>query len=308
MRLSVLLACLTATAGLAEDAKPSLVTVPLDVDLDPGMQKVELKLRNAYFDVLDRKSGAALVLKGETNKALQETKRQDFRESDEGVGRLAEKAGALYGMYAFYEYTPKKVLILSGRVVRDDGKMMKAAQVQQAKGKESFENVLKDLTLKLCEQLEISKMPTVKEVVVAPPPVETPPVEVKKDPPVDFVPPPPPPQVELKDGGAGQRSAGQALFATGLAVGAVGAIVAGVGCAMGCAVQPRDGAVPESQLSAVTTGRGLTTAGFVGIGVGAAAAVVGAIVWGTAPAAPAKTSMSISPTAGGAMLQVGGSF
>jgi hypothetical protein len=309
MRTTLMLLCLSASVALADETKPSLVTVPLDVDLDPGLQKIELKLRNAYFDTLDRKSGAALVLKGETNKALQETKRQDFRESDEGVGRLAEKAGALYGMYAFYEYTPKKVLILTGRVVRDDGKLMKTGQVQQPKGKESFEDVLRALTVKLCEQLGVSKLPTAKEVVVVPPPVETPPVEVKKDPPIDFVPPPPPPLVDpiVKDDGAGQRTAGKALFGTGIAVGVVGAIVAGVGAGIGYGVRHDDNnQVSANGAMSAATARSMNTAGIVGGCVGGVAAVVGAIVWGTAKPAPA--TISVAPVAGGAFVQVGASF
>ena len=308
MRTTLMLLCLSAFGALADETKPSLVTVPLDVDLDPALQKLELKLRNAYFDVLDRKSGAALVLKGETNKALLETKRQDFRESDEGVGRLAEKAGALYGMYAFYEYTPKKVLILTGRIVRDDGKLMKSAQVQQPRGKDSFEEALKVLTLKLCEQLEISKLPTAKEVVVAPPPVETPPVEAKKDPPPDFVPPPPPPMLEVRDEDAGKRSAGKALFGTGVAVGVVGGIVAGVGAGIGYGV-PRNAhqqALTENDARTAATAQSLVTGGCIGAGLGVVAAIVGGVMWGTAK--PSPVSVSAVPTAGGGFVSVGGEF
>ena len=110
-------------------------------------------------------------------------------------------------------------------------------------------------------------------------------------------------------GRPGQRAAGQGVFVTGLAVAAAGGIVAAIGGAVGGNVQPQEGTgfVHPKDLNSAVTGRTLTTAGFIGVGVGAATAIVGAIVWGTAPAKP-KTEISVSPMAGGAMVQVGGRF
>lgn len=307
MRLLVCTLALASGVAAAQSTKPMLAVVPLDLDPEPKLMQQQLPLRDAFFSELDKQSGAFVVPKREAEAALIKTQRQDFRESDESLARFAEKAGVLYALQGWVQRTPKKQLVLTARVVRDDGKVMKSAEVSRPEGKH-FVETLKLLVGDLTKQLDIGSYPLTKEVAVKPPPVETPPVEVKKDPPPDFVPPPPPPLVEVKDTGAGQRAAGQGLFVTGLAVAAVGGIVAGVGCAVGCAVKPQQEAVSASQLSALQTGRGLTTAGFVGIGVGAAATIVGAIVWGTAPATPSKTTVSLSPTAGGAMLQVGGAF
>ena len=57
----------------------------------------------------------------------------------------------------------------------------------------------------------------------------------------------------------------------------------------------------------MVTARTLTTVGFVGVGVGALTAVVGAIVWGTAAPAPV-TNVSLVPLSGGGVVQFGGQF
>ena len=102
----------------------------------------------------------------------------------------------------------------------------------------------------------------------------------------------------------------QGLFIAGLAVGAVGGIIAAVGGGVGSAVQHQEGTgyIRPADLNSAVAGRALTTAGFIGAGVGAATAIVGAIVWGTAPAEKPKTEITVTPMTGGAMVQVGGQF
>lgn len=310
MKTHVFVVCVASTLAFAQPAQPSLVAAPLEVDPNPSLNKYELGMRSAYFTMVELDSGAIVTSKRETETALTETKRQDFRDSDEALAQLAQKAKTLYALHAWTDLTTGKQLTLHGRVVRDDGKAMKSAVVQLPLKGEKPDKVMKKLTKALLDQLSLGALPAQKEVVaVQPPPIETPPVEVKKDPPPDFVPPPPPPLVEARDTGAGQRAAGQGLFATGLAVAAAGGIVAAIGGAVGGSVQPQQGTgfVRQADLNSVVTGRALTTAGFIGVGVGAATAIVGAIVWGTAPAKP-RTEISVTPVAGGAMVQVGGNF
>jgi len=297
--------CLASTVAAAQPSQPSLVAAPLEVEPNPSLNKVELGLRNMYFTMVELDSGAIVTSKRETETALTETKRQDFRDSDEALAQLAQKAKTLYALHAWCDLTTGKQLMLHGRVVRDDGKAMKSAVVQLPLKGEKPDKVMKKLTKELMDQLKLGELPAQKEVVVAPP-IETPPVEVK--PPVtDYVPPPPPPQVELKDEGAGQRSAGQGLFATGLAIGAVGGIVAGIGGAVGGSVNKNGKqAASLADANSASTGRTMATAGFVGAGVGVAAAIVGAIIWGTAKPPPVK--VSAMPTAGGAYVQVGAEF
>ena len=168
------------------------------------------------------------------------------------------------------------------------------------------EAVMKMLTRALLAELKVGQLPPQKEA--KPAAVETPPI-AKKDPVVVEPPPLPPPVVPVDDG-AGQRAAGQGLLAAGVAVAVVGGIVTGVGAAVGGGVKV-DGYGNAASLREVETmqvASGLVTAGLIGAGVGAVTAIIGGIVWGTAPEAAPRTNVSVSPTPGGAMLQVGGTF
>lgn len=309
VKTHVLVMCLASTVALAQPAQPSLVAAPLEVEPNPSLNKHELGMRNAYFTMVELDSGAIVTSKRETETALTETKRQDFRDSDEALAQLAVKAKTLYALHAWTDLTTGKQLTLHGRVVRDDGKAMGAAVVQAPLKGEKPDKVMKKLAKELLEQLKLGALPAQKEVAVVPPPVETPPVEVKKDPPPDFVPPPPPPLVDpiVRDEDAGKRSAGKALFGTGVAVGVIGGVLAGVGAGVGYGVRrDANNQVLPAGAATATTARTLNTAGIITAGVGAAALAVGAILWGTSKPPPA--TLSVAPVAGGAYVQVGASF
>jgi hypothetical protein len=306
MRLTLVVVACAAAVASAQSTKPSVVAVPLVVDPNPSVLKFEKDLQAAFFKALDERSGALAASRAETDAAIADTKRRDFGESDEALAKLAEKAGTLYAVYASLQYTVKKQLILSGRVVRDDGKLMKTAKVEVARGSETLVGWLPSLSDQFFVELGVKGLPTFKEAAVAvKEPVVTAPV--KKDP---EVPPPPPPPVV--DTGAGQRSVGTALLVAGGGLAVVGGIFAGVGGGIG------GGAVTQSigmmrvassvgDAEKLATGRALTTVGFVGLGVGAATAAVGAVLLGTAPAAPVQ-SVSVVPMTGGGVVQFGGTF
>jgi hypothetical protein len=125
-------------------------------------------------------------------------------------------------------------------------------------------------------------------------------------------PPPPLPPIIVEDTGAGQRNAGKVLVFVGAGLAAVSGIVAGVGGGIGgsAATTPIGSelvAADEMAERNLVTGRTLATVGFVGLGVGAATAAVGAILWGTA-AKPPVSSVSVVPNANGAVVQLGGTF
>ena len=302
LRLLVILVVGTSGVGLAQGARPSLVAVPLDLDPNPSLTRFESQLKDLFHDVLEQRSGTLLVSKKESEAAIKETKRQDFRESDEGLARLAEKTGTLYSLYASLEFTPKKALVLSGRVVRDDGKLIKSAQVQLPKGSDTIVELMKPLMIQLIEQLGLSTLPTFKEAVV-PPVVGDVPVKVLPDP-LKRDPPPP-----VVDEGVGQRSAGRALVIAGGGVALVGAILVVAGQVVGGGLTlDRNMNLPLDQLPAYQTATTLSTTGFVGLGAGGAAAVVGAIVWAVAPSGPTPVKVLFVPQVGGAMFSLQGGF
>jgi hypothetical protein len=290
-------------AGLAsaQAAKPSVVSTPLELDPNPSLTRFEKELQTSYFKLLDERSGALVPSKKEADAALKETKRLDFRESDEALARLAEKSGTLYAVYATLQYTVRKQLVLSGRVVRDDGKLMKTARIELLKGEETIVARFTPLAEQFFTELGLATLPTFKEV--KPTLVEP----VKKDPPIEvkpyLQPPPMPPAV---DTGAGQRTAGKVLVIGGAAVAVVGGVLLGVGQGLGGSLGVIDGNVPAAKVGDLRTAQTLTGVGLGVLAGGAVAAGVGAVVWALAPDAPVKVGAGVMP--GGAMVGLQGEF
>lgn len=293
--------CAATLAG-AQAQKPSVVATPLDLDPNPSLTRFEKELQASWFKLLDERSGALVPSRKEAEASLKETKRLDFRESDEALAKFGEKAGTLYAVFVSLQYTAKKQLVLSGRVVRDDGKLMKTARVELPKGEDTIVARFTPLAELFFTELGLAGLPTFKEVKtvepVKPPPPDK--VEVKK---VDLPPPPPPPVV---DTGVGQRTAGQVLVIGGGGVAVVGAVLLGAGAGIGGSLGVNQGNVPADKVAEWRTAQTLSGAGLVTLGVGAVAAAIGGIVWATAPAAPVK--VTVAPLAGGAVLGFQGEF
>jgi hypothetical protein len=191
------------------------------------------------------------------------------------------------------------VLSLTGRVVRSDGKLMKAGSVQIPKQKDGVVELTRVLALRLFDELGLKGLPTFKEVE----PVKPPPVEPVKPPEVVLPPPPPPPAIDV---GLGQRSAGKGLVIGGLGAAVVGGALLGVSAAMAAPLGVKEGALPVGQLATWRTANTVSTAGLAAVIAGAAAAVVGTIVWAGAPAAPVQ--VGVAPLQGGVAVSLQGGF
>ncbi len=291
-----------ATFAQAQAAKPSVVSTPLELDPNPSLTRFEKELQTSYFKLLDERSGALVPSRKEAEASLKETRRLDFRESDEALAKLAERAGTLYAVYASLQYSVRKQLVLTGRVVRDDGKLMKTARVELPRGEETLVARLTPLTEQFFTEMGLAALPTFKEVkpVIVEPTKPDPPVQ---PPPVELPPPPPPPVVDL---GVGQRTAGKALVIGGGAVAVVGAVLLGVGQGLGGALGVQNGNLPPAKAGELRTAQALTGAGLGTLGVGVVAAGAGAVVWALAPAAPVK--VGAAPLPGGAMVGLQGDF
>ena len=299
--LCLAVAC-AASLGLAQAAKPTVVSTALELDPNPALTRFEKELQAGYFKVFDERSGALVPSKKEADAAMKESKRLDFRDSDEALARFAEKAGTMYAVFASVQYTARKQLVLSGRVVRDDGKLIKTARVELPRGDDTLAGRITLLSELFFTELGLARLPTFKEVKTSTPEVRVEPVKVKL---VDS-PPPPPPPVALVDTGAGQRSAGKVLVIGGAGVAVLGAVLLGVGQGIGGSLGVVSGNVPEAKVSDFQAARTLTGAGLVTLGVGAVAAAAGAVLWAIAPAPPVK--VSAVPMQGGVMLGFQGEF
>ena len=287
-------------AGQAQ--KPTLVPAPVGLQANPALKRYETEVRGLFFETLRDCGGVLTPTRPETEAAFVAGNRQDCRESNECMTKLAVRAGVLYALFVEVSYAQQKALVMSGRVVRDDGKVMSSATVREEKKQDTIVEVSKRLFIELYAQLGLAALPTFKETA---PEVKDPLKEPVKDSVLIDLPPPPPPPVV--DSGAGQRSAGTGLLYAGAAVAVAGGVLAGVGGGLGYGLRLEQQEVPASRLPAINTARALTGAGLAGVGLGAVTAVVGAIVLGTAAPAPVAR-ISVVPMVGGGVVQLGGRF
>ena len=306
-RWSWCVALLAASVSFAQAPRPSVMPFPLEFKRAPsGFSKEDKEALQREYGRLLRLAGGQVPDFARYDLALKELKRQDCEREDECLVQLAKKAEALYGLYANVDYTLQGAVVVTGRVVRDDGKVASATQsVKLAKGKDAFKDIAKNALTQLFSALKVGELPAVREVEKKVEPVKVEPL-VKVEPIKD--PPPPLPPLVIEDAGAGQRSTGKTLVFIGGGVAVVGAILAGTGGALGYGASRNGDLVPSGEVAReAATAQSLATAGFVGLGVGAVTAAVGAVVWGTAAPAPVA-QVTVVPTVGGGVVQFGGRF
>lgn len=299
--------CASAMA-VAQAPKPVVMPFPLELKrVAPGTAKEDRDALQREYQRLLKLSGAQIPDFVRYDAALKDLKRQDCEREDECLVQLAKKAEALYGLYVSIDFTLEGAVIATGRVVRDDGKVASATQtVKLMKGRDPFKDVVRNAMSQLFVQLKISELAATRPVE----PVKV--VEVPKEPVKEIVikDPPPPPPVIIEDTGAGQRSLGKTVLYVGAGVAAVGGIMAAVGGGVGGSIargSRMDWAADEAAVKQLQTGQTLATIGFVGLGVGAVTAAVGAVLWGTAAPAPVA-QVSVVPVSNGAVVQLGGRF
>lgn len=301
------LAFCTSAVAFAQTPKATVMPFPLEFKRTPsGFSKEDKEAMQREYTRLLRLAGAQVPDFARYDLALKELKRQDCEREDECLVQLAKKAEALYALYASVDYTLEGAVLVSGRVVRDDGKVASATEtVKLAKGRDAFKDIAKNALVQLFGQLKIGELPATRPVEAAK--VVEPVKEPVKDPLLLREPPPPLPPLTVEDTGAGQRSAGKGLVYAGAGLAVVGGVLAGVGAGIGYSKELNMRNVPADQLGTVVAARTLTTVGFVGLGLGAVTAAVGAVLWGTAAAAPV-TQVSVVPMSGGGVVQWGGRF
>lgn len=290
-------ALLCSTAVMAQSPAPGVMPFPLEIKrTPPSLQKEDRESLQREYTRLLRLGGAQVPDFVHFDFALRELKRQDCEREDECLAQLAKKAESLYALYASLDYTLEGAVWVSGRVVRDDGKVVRPTQIVKMKEGEFKDDAIKALT-QLFEQLKLSELPAERPVeatvsAATPVPSTVAPPEVRKT---------------VESSGEGQRSAGRAV----VIVGAVGAVAGGALLAVGQVM--RDGVTPDAnhnlpleQLSTFQTARTLSTGGLIAVGAGGATALVGALIWGLAPSAPVKVSAVAAP--GTAVMSVQGEF
>jgi hypothetical protein len=310
-RVGLLGLLLLSQGAAAEGIRPSVVLAPMDVDPSDALQRVERNLKDIFFDVLRSKADVTLAGRIETEIAVKSLRRNDFRESDEALKRLADRTSTLYAVYVAVTMDvskdekegkrPVEELGLNARVIRSDGVQVAAKAVRLPLRKDPIVPVFKVLANRLIETLALKDLPAAIE---APPPpvVAAPAPEVPR---VETIAPPPPPPI---DTGVEQRLWGKVGVGAGAGVAAVGAIIWSLAGSDFAQVQvTREGSLEE--LGMVPKARAASAKQAAGIAVvagGAIIAGVGAAVWALAPQAP--ITVGAAPLQSGFAVSIGGTL
>lgn len=295
---------LCALSAVAQTAKPSIAPLVLDYERVPALKRQSAALQSTFAQLLESESGVSFLLPGEVETASKTVGRTDFRENDESVMLVAKNAGALYALYSWVQLKPDGDMVLSGRVIRDDGKVMGTASVHQRRGKEALPELLKALVPGYLSELKLKALPVTKAVAGAPvdvkpvpvvPPVEVLPPEL----PLTAIRPVEPPVAPV----SGLRVAGYALVGVGAAAAVTGGVVFALANPGQVTTDTRG--VVASGADKVKTVESMQSAG-VGLMVGGAGvAAVGAVLWALSPS-PVK--VSVAPVNQGAMVSLQGAW
>lgn len=310
-RSALLLTVLVST--LAWAAPPSGVLCPLEVQPHPKLKPLTEQLQKRFFSAARDTSGMNLALRLEAETAIGASGLHDFKTNDASLARLAQLAKVLYAGYATLLLSPKNELVLTARIVRDDGEVVATAQALAPRGKAAIPEELVALTEKLFVDLRTKELPDVKPSVAPKAPVVV--VEVKQveeaKPPAAVEPPPPPPPL-LEIAGEPASKPGSNLRPIGFGVAGAGAALAAGGAILYATAgtvrrDPATGNVYFEDVAKVTevrTKQGVGLGLLVGGGVMAGAGLVMALLFAT----PAPATVAVVPTQDGAVLSLGGEF
>ena len=319
MRLLALAAWLTATSIFAQ-TKPSLSAYPLEFAADSVFAPTQADHLKKYFSTVRDESGALTPLRSELVAAAQKNNRKTCRDDDVCLAAFAKATQSLYALGASVSVVNQTTLEIIGWIVRDDGKRIREGSVKMPLKQGDYGKALQELTRALLVELGTANLPAAR---ASAPVAEVKPVKVEEKPVQNVEPktePKPEPVVEKKPEiepladttnldvtkPVATQGPGKALFIGG-AVGAVaGAAVFTTAVLMGTGTVENN-AVKEGSLDTFKTARTLSGVGLSVMGVGAAVAIVGGILWAGESSAPPVT-VTLVPVQGGMVGAIGGAF
>lgn len=281
-----------ATAVSAAEPESGLFC-PLMVEPHPGFTESLDAMQKRFLSVARDRSGYELLLRKEVEDALKATPASDYAQSNASLAKLATNAKVQVAGFVTLSLSESGELMLEGRVVRSDGKLLKAAMVAVPRGKDPLLDAISRGAEKFFDRLNAL----------------APPAEVPPPPPVVTSPNSPPPRVvvqkpvEPPNPGTPLRILGAVLGGAGLATGVVGAVVF---ANAGTVEKDANGNVAAADASKVKGIRAQQGAALGMVTAGAALGVTGIVMLIAAPSAP--VTAAVAPRADGAMLVVEGSF
>jgi hypothetical protein len=308
---------LTLVVGALSHAQTvDLAALPIEFTRPPSTLKpADQDELNASLKRIARTAGTTTPPTGKLEKAWSELRRQDCATEDTCLSQFAIKAGSLYGLYVGVDTTVKGDVVASGRIVRDDGKVVRPA-ISARVGKTPnvpWAAQVKQALEHLVKQLDPATLPVTREVAtrpVDPPAVVDAGVAVAAVAPaapdagVIGLPPPPPPleASPLKTVGIVTAVSGGALLVGGGALLLIGRGQAAAVLNEDGSLKAGSGAAEATQARSATTMQTIgATLGAVGLGAG----VAGLVVWLLAPE-PSRPVVTAAPLPGGAGVFVTG--
>ncbi|MDP1823278.1 MAG: hypothetical protein Q8L48_08555 [Archangium sp.] len=280
---------LGSSAAFAAEPESGLFC-PLAVEPNAGLTETTDALQKRFLSVARERSGYALLLRKEAEEAVAGAKVADHAQSDASLSKVAVQGKVQNAGFVSLRLTDRNELMLQGRVVRADGKLLKASMLAVPRGTEPLLDVLATAAERFFDQLN----------GVTPPIAAATPVASGSDgkPPVAVVKPstPPNPGTPLRILGAVLGGAGVATTVAGVVVFAgAGTVELDAQGNVSAVDAPRVKGIRAQQGAAL----GLLTAG-------AALAVTGLVMVLAAPNAP--VTAAVAPRADGAVFVVEGSF
>ena len=294
-RSLVFTVALSAAVAMAQDSRPELAPFPLELirTSDDCTKKDKDELRT-LLPMMIRTAGASVPDGAKLTGALFELRRQDCNRDDTCLAQLSRLSGSLYGLYVQLDFDLDRNVVASGRVVRDDGRAVRAPKtVKLPLGAGAFKVIAHAALSQLLAQLDVAQLPPSRPQE---PMVEAPlrlPAPLPKAEPVLSPPARPllPVAVVAMGVGAACFAVGAVLMATTSAprTNVSGSVVR---------VFPEDADKVVGIQHAQTAGVAL-----LAVGVGVAAAGAGLFLFG-----PEKPAAVVVPIAGGGAVMLTGRF
>ncbi len=289
---AVLSSLLFASVALGAEPESGLFA-PLAVEPNAGLTESLEAMQKRFLSVAREKSGYALLLRKEVEEALKTARVNDYGQSDTSLAKVATVAKVAHAGFVSLKLTDRNELMLQGRVVRADGKLLKSALFSMPLGKEPLLDALATATERFFEHLN----GTAPVAAFVPAPFVPGEKAKPSDPPLVLQPSTPP------NPGTPLRILGAVLGGAGIAGAVAGAVVFG---SAGTVQKDESGNVAAADAGRV---KGILATQGAGLGLvtaGAALGLTGLVMVLAAPSAP--VTAAIAPRADGALFVVEGNF
>ena len=278
--------CLVLLARVALGAEPETgLFCPLSVEPNPALTEPLEALQKRFLSVARERSGYELLLRKEVEDAVKTAGVTHFAQSDTALAKLATEGKVLNAGYVSLKLTERNELLLEGRVVRADGKRVKATTLVVPRATGPLLDVFAVAAERFFDQLNSPAPP----IAVA---LSAPPEAVVVSQPVAAAAP-----------GSPLRLVGLVLGGVGVATGGTGVLVFATA---GTVLKDASGNIASFDAARVPRIRTQQGVGIALITAGAAVGIAGLVTALLAPSAP--VTAVVAPRADGALFVVAGRF